>query len=1056
MFSSIFIKRPILATVCSIVIVLVGIIAILTLPVEQFPDLVPPQVRVQAVYPGAAPDVIAQTVAAPLESRINGVDNMLYMNSVSSGSGAMTITVTFALGTDSDQNVINVNNRVQMALTSLPEEVRRRGVTVQKSSPNMVMVVAVDSPSGRYDEIFLSNYASINVVDELVRIPGVSDATIFGAKDYAMRIWIKPDRMAQLGVAPNDIVQAINEQNSQYALGRLGQYPTDATLDRNYLMVTKGRLSEPKEFENIIIRSNPDGSVLYLRDIASVELGASEYNFLGTRNGSPTIPIGITLAPGANALGVAEAVKTRMNELSARFPAGVEYSVPYDTTPFISISIREVIRTMLEAILLVFLVILVFLQSWTATLIPCLAVPISIIGTFAGMKLLGFSINTMTLFGMVLAVGTVVDDAIIVLENVDRNMTERGIPARQATFEAMREVTAPIIASTLVLVAVFLPAAFLSGLTGTLYRQFAITIVVSVVISSFVSLTLTPALCALLLKPQTGEKWVGFRLFDKYFNILTKGYTKGASVLVHYRPVTLILFGVILFATWGIASQVPSALIPDEDQGILLTSVQLTDGLSLSQTKKVTQELDEVYKRHDLIQGNVTLTGFNFLAGALQSSYGFSFLEMKPWDQRTNPDQSSEALRMRLMRDVMAIPEAQVFVFSPPPIIGMSSTGGFEAYLQYRGDGDLNELKKQIALFMQQASKRPELDARTLRHNFSVEVPQYYFEVDRNRAQALGVPLNALFNTMTASFGAVYVNDFDRLGRTFRVLIQAESRYRDKIDNLRYIHVRSATGRMVPLLSLVQVKSQTGPEILERFNVFPSAMIMGSPAAGFTSGQAIAAMEAVARDLPSDFALAWTGSAYQEKQTGAATAIAFALGVVMVFLILAAQYEKWSLPLSVVISIPIGFFGAFFAVYLRGLANDLYFQVALLTLVGLSAKNAILIVEFAQESYKGGMPLTKAAVHAAELRFRPVMMTALTFILGCLPLLVSTGAGSASRRSVGTGIVGGMSAATGIALFFIPAFFVIIMKLSGASEIPPKEDVDGDVSAPVLEAEVQG
>ena len=1037
MFAAIFIRRPILAMVCSIVIVLFGVISIFTLPVEQFPDLVPPQVEIRAFYPGADAEVIAQSVASAIEAQVNGVDNMIYMNSVSSSSGVMTITVTFEMGTDSDQNTINVNNRVQMALASLPQEVQRRGVTVQKTSPNMVLILAIDSPEGRYDEIFLSNYASVNVVDELVRIPGVSDATIFGAKDYAIRIWLRPDRMTQLGLTPADIIRVVEEQNAQYALGRLGQQPTAAALDRNYMMVAKGRLSTPEEFGNIIVRSNPDGTVLYLRDLARVELGATEYNFQGTRGGAPTIPMGITLAPGANALAVADLVKAKMEELSARFPKGVSYSIPYDTTPFVLISIQEVVKTMIEATILVFFVILIFLQSWTATIIPCLAVPVSIIGTFAGMKALGFSINTMTLFGMVLAIGTVVDDAIIVLENVDRNIRD-GLPPRKATFKAMQEVTGPIIASTLVMIAVFLPAAFLSGLTGILYRQFAITIVVSIIISSFMAMTLTPALCALLLRPQKGEKWIGYRKFDAFFDKITSGYTAGARLLVRRSLLSIMLFAVLLFATLQLARTVPSALIPDEDQGILLAVIQLGDGISLNHTQNVAKQLNNIFAQEPLITDDVTLSGFNFLAGALQSNFGFAFVNMKPWNERLGADQSSFALARRLMGRVWQIPDAQVFVFNPPPIIGMSTTGGFEAYLQYRGDGNLSNLTVELDKLMEKASKRPEITQ--LSNNFSISVPQLFVQVDRNRARALNVPLDSLFNTMAVYFGSFYVNDFDRFGRTFRVMLQADSVYRDQLEGLRNVHVRSTTGKMVPLLSLVEVKTQMGPEILERFNVFPSAKIMGNPAPGFTSGQAIAAMEEVARELPNDFTLSWTGSAFQEKQTGSATMLAFGLGIVMVFLILAAQYERWSLPFAVVLSIPFGFFGAFLSIALRGISNDLYFQVALLTLVGLAAKNAILVVEFAQESYKAGMPLSEAATHAARLRFRPVMMTALTFILGCLPLLLSTGAGAVSRRSVGTGIVGGMTAATMIGLFFIPSFFVIIMKIAGASEIPPAED----------------
>ena len=1027
MFSALFIRRPILASVLSIVILLAGGISMVTLPIAQFPDIVPPQVQVTATYPGADPETIAQTVASPLENRINGVDNMIYMNSVSSGSGSMTLNVTFSIGTDPDQATINVNNRVQMAMSSLPDDVRRYGVTVEKVSPNMLLMIALDSPDGRYDTIFLNNYALVNVVDDMKRIPGVGDAVIYGSKDYAMRIWLRPDRLAQLKLTPSDVIQVVQEQNSQFAVGRLGSMPTEAKLDRNFLMTTKGRLATPEEFGNIILRANPDGTVLYLKDVARVELGAKTYDFDGTRNGKPTIPIGIMLAPGANALQVADLVKAKLSELSQRFPEGVVASIPYDTTEFVRISIQEVVKTLLEAMILVFLVVFLFLQNWRATLIPCLAVPVSIVGTFAGMKLFGFSINTLTLFGMVLAIGIVVDDAIVVLENVDRHMEEEGLAPKEAAMKAMEEVTGPVIAIVLVLASVFVPVAFMGGMTGQMYKQFAITLSVSVVISGFVALTLTPALCGVLLKPQQGQKALIFRKFNQFFEALTRRYSDGVRFLLRHVVLALGISLALVGATMGLFRMVPESLVPDEDQGYAMAMVVLGDGISLNHTRQVTGKLDAVLEKDPLVDNTMTFAGYNMLSGTLQSNYGTSFIMLKDWDQRPREDQSSFVFVKNLLAKTWGIPEGQVWVFNPPPISGLSNTGGFQAYLQDRGGGDPLELGKSLKAFLMAASKRPELSG--LRTTFAPTIPQMYANLDRNRARALGVPINQVFATMASTFGSYYVNDFDKLGRTFQVLVQSDAPFRNRPDDLRYVFVRSDKGDMIPLLSLLDLKPRLGPEVLERFNAFPAASITGDPAPGYTSGQAIAAMEEVARQvLPKDYSLAWTGSAYQEKETGSATVVAFALGIIMVFLILAAQYEKWSLPLAVVLAVPFGLFGAILAVWIRGLADDIYFQIALVTLIGLASKNAILIVEFALMRHQQGLSLFDAAAEAAHLRFRPIVMTSLAFILGCLPLMLSTGAGSASRHSIGTAVVGGMLAATGIAIFFIPSFFELIMK----------------------------
>ncbi len=1044
MFSSIFIKRPILATVCSVVIMLAGIVSIMTLPIAQFPELVPPQVTVSAQYPGATPEVIAQVVASPLESQINGVDNMIYMNSVSNGQGSMTLTVTFELGTDPDQATINVNNRVQMATPSIPEEVRKYGIVVQKSSPNLLLIATLLAPDGRYDTVYMSNYALLNIVDDLKRIPGVSDAVIYTAQDYAMRIWLKPDKLAQLGLAPSDIAAAVQDQNSQYALGRFGDYPTSSHLEKTYIMTAKGRLTTVEEFENVIVRANPDGSTVYLRDVARVELGAKTYSFMGHQDGKPAVPIGITLAPGANAIKVCDMVKKQFAEASRNFPDGVIYDIPYDTTTFVRVSIEEVVKTLFEAILLVFIVVFLFLQNWRATLIPCLAVPVSIIGTFAGLKLFGFSINTLTLFGLVLAIGIVVDDAIVVLENVDRHM-ERGLSPREAAFKAMEEVTGPVIAIVLVLCSVFIPIAFLGGLTGELYKQFAITIATSVAISGFVALTLTPAMCALILKPHKAneKKFIVFCWFNSFFDAMTNAYSAGVRFLLKRAFIAIVLFLIFVGATAKMAAMVPTSLVPDEDQGILMASMAMPDGASLNMTESLTKKVSNIAGSFSHLKTALVFTGYNMLNSSNQPNYGAAFMTLKDWKERQEEGKDSFSTANALMGKTWSIPEGQVFVFNPPAIIGMSTTGGVEAYVQNRGASDIYGMEKALAQLIQEAEKRPEIGS--ISTTFSTKVPQYFAHLDRNKAKALGVNLSDVFTTMGSMFRNYYINDFDKNGRTFQVLMTADSEFRDRPEDIRYTFVRSKSGQMIPLQSLVDLREITGPETMERFNVFPAAKITGTPAKGYTTGQVIKAMEAAAqKSLPENFTLAWTGSAYQEKQTGSATAIAFALGILMVFLILAAQYERWSLPFAVVLAVPFALFGAFLAVIMRGLSNDLYFQVALVTLIGLAAKNAILIVEFALMQYHNGMGLKEAAASAAHLRFRPILMTSLAFILGCMPLAVSVGAGAASRHSIGTGIVGGMLAATGIAIFFIPSFFAMIMGLSNKKLASTSADVNAE------------
>ena len=1030
--SRFFIERPIFASVIAIIIVIAGLVAAKMLPIAQYPEIAPPTVTITTTYTGASAETLAKSVAAPIEEQLSGVERLLYFSSTSASTGVLTITATFEVGTNIDQATFNVNNRVQIALPRLPDEVRRNGVIVQKRSNDILLVAALNSPDRSRDTLFLSNYGSLNLVDDLKRLPGVGDVSVFGARDYSMRVWLKPDRMAQLGLTPTDVAAAIRAQNAQYAAGKVGAEPALEGQMLVYTVTARGRLVDPAEFGDILVRGGGSSGNIKLKDIARLELGAQNYDSVNSLNGSPAIGLAVFLQSGANALAVANAVRTRMVEAKKTFPKGVDYLIPFDTTRFVQSSIEEVVKTIFEAALLVVLVVYLFLQTWRATLIPMIAVPVSLIGTFAGLWLFGFSINTLTLFAMVLSIGIVVDDAIVVLENVERLMREQGMEAKQAAIEAMREVSGAIVAIVLVLCAVFVPVAFLGGIAGQLYKQFAVTVAISVVISGFTALTLTPALCAILLrKGDHGSRL--FKPFNDGFARFTAGFLGGVSFALRRRLVSLLIFiGVLALAAW-MFMRIPGSFVPSEDQGYVFSAITLPDGATLQRTGIAGEQLRKMVTTNPAIENMFVISGFDLIGGGNKTNAATMFVPLKPWNDR-------EATAQQVVGDISkkaaTLREGIAFAFNPPAIRGLGSSGGFEVYVQGRGDADPKKLAAVTQEFVGTLQKHPALQG--INTFFRPSVPQILVEVDREKTLALGVPISDVFDALQSTMGALYVNDFNKFGRTYRVQIQADAAYRAKPEDLGNVYVRSAvSGQMVPLKAIIRTTSVVGAEQLDRYSGFIAAKIVGSGKPGISSGDAIRAVEEVAaKALPEGYAIAWTGQAYQEKRTGSASVFAFGFALVMVYLILAALYERWRLPAAVLLAVPFAIAGALGYVFLRGMENDIYFQIGLVVLIGLAAKNAILIVEFAQQGLLAGKPALEAAVDAARLRFRPIVMTSLAFVLGVVPLVFSSGAGAAARRSMGTGVFGGMLAATFIATIFVPLFFTLFARRNTAGVTP--------------------
>ncbi len=1028
---SFFIDRPIFSAVISILIVIVGIIGLTMLPIDQYPQITPPVVKIGASYPGASALTVSQAIATPIEQELNGTPGMLYMESNSTNTGGFSATVTFDINTDPDLAAVEIQNRIKLAESRLPAEVVQNGISVEKQAPSQLLTICLTSSDPKFDEIYLSNFATLNVLDLLRRIPGVGRVSNIGSRYYAMQIWVQPDKMANFGLTVADLQAALKDQNRESAAGVLGQQPMKG-LDITIPISTQGRLSTVSQFEEIVVRANPDGSIIRLRDVARISLEASSYSTESGINGGNAAVLGIYMLPGANAMEVAGKVKEAMKEISVNFPEGLSYEIPFDMTTYISESIHEVYKTLFEALILVIIVVYLSLQSWRATLIPLVAVPISLIGTFGFMLIFGFSLNMLTLLGLVLAIGIVVDDAIVVVENVERIMDEENLSPYEATKKAMEGLVGAIIATSLVLAAVFVPVSFLPGITGQLYRQFTITIVVSVLLSTVVALTLSPVMCSLILKKEDPNKRknVVFRRINEWLGLGTNKYVLLIKRILGNPRRVLSTFGVVLIAILLLHRIIPTSFLPTEDQGYFRVELELPEGATLERSRIVSAKAVEYLMSLPSVDYVQSVVGSSPRVGTSQARTDLTVI-LKPWEKRG--EQTIDAIMAQVKKELSTYPECKVYLSTPPVIPGLGSSGGFEMQLEARGDATFEQLAAATDTLMYYAQQRKELSG--LSSSLQAEIPQLYFDVDRDKVKFAGVPMADVFSTMKAYTGSVYVNDFNMFNRIYRVYIQAEANYREHKDNINLFFVRGNDNVMIPLTSLGTTRYTTGPGSIKRFNMFNSTVIRGAAAEGYSSGQAMQVIEEIARKhLPENIGVEWSGLSYQEKQAGGKTAMVLALVFLFVFLFLSALYESWTVPIAVLLSLPVAALGAYLGVWACGLENDVYFQIGLVMLVGLAAKNAILIVEFAKEQVDRGVDVVQAALHASQLRFRPILMTSLAFILGMLPMVIASGPGSASRQAIGTGVFFGMIVAVTVGILLVPFFFVLIYKMKNKAK----------------------